>query len=83
MKYITKIKRSAEKELDKIPLKVYRQIAKHIFALGTNPRPSGIKKLKEGIYRIRVGDYRIVYSIDDTTKIVEIIKVKHRKEVYR
>jgi mRNA interferase RelE/StbE len=54
--------------------------------LAENPRPSGVKKLKgnEGdLYRIRIGDYRIVYSIDDGIKIVDIRKIGHRKYIYR
>lgn len=83
MRYTVKIKLSAEKELDRIPDKFYQQIAKHIIALSTQPRPAGIKKLKEDVYRIRVGDYRIIYSVDDREKVVTIIKIGHRRKVYR
>ncbi|MCX7716119.1 MAG: type II toxin-antitoxin system RelE/ParE family toxin [Endomicrobia bacterium] len=51
--------------------------------MSDNPRPLGVKKLKEKVYRIRVGDYRIVYFVDDTEKVVTILKIGHRKEVYR
>jgi mRNA interferase RelE/StbE len=83
MKYTIKIKKSAEKELNVLPLKIYKQIASHIFMLENNPRPLNSAKLKDNVYRIRVGDYRIVYLIDDKNKIIEIIKLGHRKEVYR
>lgn len=83
MNYVIKIKNSAEKDLNKFPLKIYKQIASHIFLLGNNPRPVNSKKLKERVYRIRVGDYRVVYTINDEDKLVEIMKVKHRKEIYR
>ena len=80
MKYTIKIKKSAEKELNVLPLKIYKQIASHIFMLENNPRPLNSAKLKDNVYS---GDYRIVYLIDDKNKIVEIIKLGHRREVYR
>ena len=83
MRYTIKIKKSAEKELDVLPLKIYKQIASRIFMLENNPRPLNSAKLKDNLYRIRVGDYRIGYLIDDKNKIIEIIKLGHRKEVYR
>ncbi|MEW6040029.1 MAG: type II toxin-antitoxin system RelE/ParE family toxin, partial [Elusimicrobiota bacterium] len=75
MKYTIRIKHSAEKELNKIPLEDYKRIAGHIFLLEDNPRPMNSRKLKDKIYRIRVGNYRVIYSIDDTYKIVEVLKV--------
>ena len=83
MSYTVCIKRSAEKELDRLPIKVYDRIIKQLISLSDNPRPHGVKKLhgREG-YRIRVGDYRILYVIDDNEKKVEIVSVAHRKEVY-
>ena len=77
--------RSAEKELEKLPLAILRKISPEIEKLEYNPRPHGVKKLKgkrELLWRIRVGDYRIIYSIEDVIKIVEIRRVGHRKDVY-
>ena len=84
MSYTVYLKRSAEKELDRLPAKVYNRIIKRIISLGNNPRPLGAKKLlgQKG-YRIRVGDYRILYIIDEKEKKVEIVSIAHRKEVYR
>ncbi|MEW6556574.1 MAG: type II toxin-antitoxin system RelE/ParE family toxin [Elusimicrobiota bacterium] len=83
MSYRITIKPSAEKELNKYSLKIYEQIVPHIFSLQNNPRPFNYKKLKSNIYRVRSGDYRIIYTIDDINKIVEVTKVAHRKDVYR
>jgi len=79
------ISQSAEKEMDKLPLKVNRRLDIAIGALAQNPRPTGCKKLKgvhESTWRIRVGDYHIIYGVDDTIKIIDIRKVGHRKDIY-
>jgi mRNA interferase RelE/StbE len=77
--------RSAEKELEKLPNAVFKKISPEIDKLATNPRPHGVKKLKgnrEHLWRIRVGDYRVIYSIEDVVKIVEIRKIGNRRDVY-
>lgn len=77
MTYKIAIERKAEKEAAKVPLKYRVSIDRTILSLASNPRPHGSKKLteKEG-YRIRVGSYRILYTIDDTAKIVVIYRIK-------
>ena len=84
MPYAVYLKRSAEKELDRLPVEVHDRIVKRLISLRNNPRPPGTKKLfgREG-YRIRVGNYRILYIINEKEKKVEIVSVAHRKEVYR
>ena len=83
-RYSVSIKTSALKELEQIPSKVIRQITRRIQFLAENPRPPGCEKLSgREQYRIRQGNYRILYSIDDKTKVVDIVKVAHRREVYR
>lgn len=78
-KYRIEIKRSAAKEIEKLPTKDLRAILKKIEALSVNPRPKDCKKLSgEEKYRIRHGDYRILYLIHDDTIIVVIVKVAHR-----
>lgn len=84
--YIISIKPSALKELSKLPKAMVKKTEKAIDALAEEPRPVGVKKLKgadEDLYRIRVGDYRIIYSIEDEIKIIDIIRIGHRKEIYR
>ena len=83
-KYEISIKKSAIKELEKIPKKELHKIVKKIQALSSDPRPQGSQRLShKEQYRIRQGDYRAVYSIDDDNLNVYIVKVGHRKEVYR
>lgn len=79
------LSRSAEKDLDKLPAPTVKRVAKAIDGLAEDPRPSGCKKLKgtdENLWRIRIGDYRVVYAIADEIKIVDVRRVRHRKEVY-
>ena len=75
---------SAEKELQWLPSKVVARIMPRLEHLASAPRPPGCKKLKGGRneWRIRVGDYRLVYVIDDTAKTVDVTRIAHRREVY-
>ena len=84
-KYKVSIKRSAVKEIEAIPQKKERQrIIRRIGQLAEDPRPPGSKKLSgNDKYRVRQGSYRIVYSISDDELIVVVVKVGHRKDVYR
>jgi mRNA interferase RelE/StbE len=83
-KYEISLKKSAAKELDDIPKKELQKIIKKIRALSSDPRPQGSQKLShKEQYRIRQGDYRIIYAIDDDSFAVHIIKVGHRREIYR
>ena len=84
-KYKVSIKRSAVKEIEAIPQKKKRQrIIRRIGQLANDPRPPGSKKLSgHDKYRLRQGSYRIVYSIVDSELIVVVVKVGHRKDVYR
>lgn len=84
MSYEVRIIRSAEKDLERFSLTVYTRLSIRILSLVNNPRPRGVKKLSgHAEYRLRVGDYRILYLIDDKRRIVTIIAVGHRREVYR
>jgi mRNA interferase RelE/StbE len=84
-KYAVELKSGAAKELRKIPHRDYIRISDKIRLLSDIPRPHGVKKLQsaEEKYRIRVGDYRILYFIDDIAKIVTIYAAGHRKDIYR
>ena len=84
MTYQIIIQRHAEKELDALEPPVHKRIVTRLLALEDNPRPTGIKKLQgQESYRLRVGDYRILYTIDDKSKKIFIMSVGHRREVYR
>jgi mRNA interferase RelE/StbE len=83
MPYVVHLKRSAEKELDGLPREVHQRVIKRLLTLKANPRPPGAKKLGGGErYRIRVGDYRVLYTIDDALQKIEVSAVGHRREVY-
>jgi mRNA interferase RelE/StbE len=84
-RYEVFIKPSALKELESVgSRRLRRNLAEHIQALAGNPRPPGCKKLAGGgQYRIRRGAYRVVYSIEDERRIVLVVKIGHRKDIYR
>jgi mRNA interferase RelE/StbE len=79
------VERSAEKDLKKLSSEVRPRAISAIQTLAKNPRPSGSRKLAgtDNDWRIRVGDYRIVYEIADEIRIVRINRVRHRRDVYR
>jgi mRNA interferase RelE/StbE len=84
--YSLRIKPSASKELRAISGKTtLSRLIERIKALAAEPRPQGAEKLagRLNIYRVRQGDYRIVYSVDDQSRVVDVIKVGHRRDVYR
>lgn len=82
--YSVQIKQSAEKELRRIANADLRRVVRRIELLASDPRPAGCEKLfgDEG-YRIRQGDYRILYTIEDEKRVVQVYKIGHRREVYR
>ncbi|MFA4852977.1 MAG: type II toxin-antitoxin system RelE/ParE family toxin [Bacteroidales bacterium] len=85
MPYKIVVKASARKEIERLPVNVTEAIDKKITMLADNPRLIGSVKLSGfiNLYRVRVMDYRIVYSIHDEIIVVEIIKIAHRKEIYK
>ena len=83
-RYVVEVKTSAQRDLRALPLALFHRLDLIIQSLAETPRPHGASKLQGfPLYRIRVGDYRILYSIDDSAKQVIIHRVKHRREVYR
>ena len=83
-KYKIFIKKSAAHELENIPKKDLKKIVKRVQSLAENPRPRGSQRLSaQERYRIRQGNYRIVYSIEDKELTVQIFKIGHRREIYR
>ena len=84
MSYAVDIHAPAKKSLCRLPANIQTRIARSMLALAENPRPSGVVKLsgREG-WRIRVSDYRVIYTIDDAKKEVVIYAIGHRREIYR
>lgn len=78
-------KNSAYKELQKLPRQMIPKIVSAIGDLSDNPYPQGVKKLvgSEHSYRIRFGDYRVIYEVIENKLIIEIVRVRHRKDVYK
>jgi mRNA interferase RelE/StbE len=83
LKYTIVLTKKAKKQLDKLPDNIAEPIIQTIATLEFNPRPTGCKKLKgrEG-YRIRKGDYRIIYDIYDTELLIDVITLGHRRDIY-
>lgn len=77
--------RSARKELEDIEVRFAIQILKKIEELSISPRPTGSKKLKgeKDLWRLRVDNYRVIYSISDSDKLIDVSVIRHRKDVYR
>ena len=77
--------RSAEREILELPGTIQERVERAIDLLRVTPRPSGSRKLRgsSGLWRIRVGDYRVVYMVDDRTRTIDVSHVRHRKDVYR
>jgi mRNA interferase RelE/StbE len=82
--YSLAIKHSAQRELDALDDALFARIDRKILALADNPRPAGSKKLRgnKDQWRIRIGDYRVIYIVDDTARIATVTHVAHRREVY-
>ena len=82
-RYSVLLSNTALRQLDKLPDKLAEKLVIDILALSDNPRPHGYKKLKDrNAFRIRKGDYRIIYEIFDKEFIVDVIAIGHRKEIY-
>jgi len=78
------IKPSAAKELEGLPLAQRRRVVARVRGLGTDPRPHGCEKLSgEEKYRLRQGPYRVLYLIDDDEQEVVVVRIAHRRDVYR
>ncbi len=82
--YVVEVKPSARKELEDLPDKVLERVIRKMEFLRHDPRPPGCKKLKgyKDQWRIRVGDWRVLYIIDDAAKLVSVTRIGHRREVY-
>ncbi|VAW36122.1 hypothetical protein MNBD_CHLOROFLEXI01-3865 [hydrothermal vent metagenome] len=82
--YEVRILRRALKDIAKLPQNYIRLVSQHIEKLAENPRPQDVKKLRgRSDYSLRVGVYRVLFDIDDESKVVTVYRVKHRREAYR
>ena len=82
--YRIELRRKAQRSLDRLPKGDFNAIVGAMKDLANTPRPKGVEKIKAaGLWRIRQGDYRIVYSVDDSQKTVTILRIRHRREIYR
>ncbi len=83
--YTIVVKRKAQKDIDRLPDALFARIRERIAMLANNPLPPGSKKMKgyEKLYRIRVGQYRVVYEVAAEIRIIAIIRIGHRKDIYR
>jgi mRNA interferase RelE/StbE len=79
------LERGAERDLKKLPGENFYRIIPYIKALSENPKPSGCRKItgSKNDWRIRIGDYRVIYEIDQRVKAVKVMRVRHRKDAYR
>jgi mRNA interferase RelE/StbE len=82
--YAVELKSSARKELESLPDTVLVRVVRKIESLAQDPRPAGCKKLRgyKDQWRVRVGDWRVVYVIDDAARLVSVTRIAHRREVY-
>ena len=83
--YQVVIERRAEKDMDRLSSPIRRRVSDSILALASDPRPVGCRKLvgSSDDWRIRVGDYRVIYQIADTIRVVRVTRVRYRREVYK
>lgn len=83
-KYLLDVKASAQRELDRLDNAIFARVDAKLLLLSETPRPAECKKLKgyRDIWRLRVGDWRVIYSIDDAARVVSILRVAHRRDVY-
>ena len=83
--YRVELRSSADRELSRLDRQILNRVVAAIDALGEQPRPVGVRKMAgtDHTYRIRVGDYRVVYTIYDATKLVSVERVRHRSDAYR
>ena len=85
MSYRIQVTRSAEREILRLPVQLRNRILQSLDGLFKQPRPNGCKKLRdsENLWRMRIGAYRVIYSIQDEVRLVRVERAAHRSEVYR
>lgn len=78
-----KLSLRAQRDLDKLRGKTWERVRDALMMLAHAPRPKGCVKLSTGAWRIRIGDIRVLYDIDDKAKTVEVLRIGHRRDIYR
>ena len=82
--YEVELRRNVKKALDRLQLQEYQRITSVLLGLEENPRPAGIEKITgTELWRIREGNYRLIYHINDEKKIITVVRIGHRRDVYR
>ncbi len=82
--YQIELRRRAQRALDRLPKTDFQAVVEAVKELAQTPRPRGVEKVKStGLWRIRRGNYRIIYAIDDDQQIIIIVRVGYRREIYR
>lgn len=81
--YRIEVTRAAQRDLTALPKSVFKRVDAKIQSLAEDPHPRGTKKLEDNLFRVRIGDYRIIYQVVSDTITIAIIRVRHRREVYR
>jgi mRNA interferase RelE/StbE len=81
--YQIEVTRAAQRDLARLPKSVFKRVDAKIQSLSEDPHPGGSKKLEDNLFRVRVGDYRIIYQVISDRIVIVIIRVRHRREVYR
>lgn len=83
--YAVTFARSARRELENLDGSLAKRVISRIEGLAQEPRPTGARKLQgeQNLWRIRIGDHRVIYNVDDRKRIVDIVRIRHRREVYR
>jgi mRNA interferase RelE/StbE len=83
--YEVYLERAAERDLRRLPVETFHRIVPRIRALADDPRPPGCRKLtgSDNDWRIRIGDYRVIYEVDESAEVVRVFRIRHRQEAYR
>ncbi len=82
--YKIELRRRAQRALDKLPKTDFQAVVEAMKELAQTPRPRGVEKVKTtGLWRIRQGNYRVIYGIDDSQQLVTVVRIGHRREIYR
>jgi len=82
--YRVELRRRSQRALDRLPKYDFEAVVQAIEELARTPRPRGVEKIKDSdLWRVRQGDYRVVYAINDDQRLVTVVRIGHRREIYR